>query len=147
VIPPPPRKRQKLDVPACDLRKKAREARYQTLKEGLLDIEKLIASKQTEFDAGRNGLQAYRARSIQSCLQMVINNDRSLTDGSERAAESQGFAAKWGGRMVRRWVASWIKSRELPKSERGQHKKVFSLLDDPEVATELRSYLRTINGQ
>jgi hypothetical protein len=61
VIPPPPRKRQKLDVPACDLRKKAREARYQTLKEGLLDIEKLIASKQTEFDAGRNGLQAYRA--------------------------------------------------------------------------------------
>ncbi|KAF8236655.1 hypothetical protein L208DRAFT_1525019 [Tricholoma matsutake] len=56
---------------------------------------------------------------------------------------SQGFAAKWGRRMERQWVASWIKSGELPKSERGRHKKVFSLLDDPEVVTELQSYLQT----
>jgi hypothetical protein len=143
VIPPPPRKRQKLDVPARDMRKRAQEARLEALKKGLLDIEKLIASKKTKFDAGQNGLQAYRARSIQICLQMVINNNRKLIDASKCAAESQGFAAKWAGRMVRQWVASWIRYRELPKSERGRHKKVFSLLDDPKVATELRSYLRT----
>jgi hypothetical protein len=40
---------------------------------------------------------------------MVINNQRNLIDASEHAAESQGFAVKWGGRMARRWVASWIK--------------------------------------
>ena len=143
VIPPPARKRQKLDVPARDARKKAREVRVKILQKSLLSIEKLIASKRTEFDAGQNGLQAYRTRSIQSCLHMVVNNHRNLIDASERAAESQGFAAKWGGRMVRQWVAHWIKTHELPKSERGRHTKVFSLLDDPEVATELRSYLRT----
>ncbi|KIL57128.1 hypothetical protein M378DRAFT_1031360 [Amanita muscaria Koide BX008] len=143
VIPPPLRKRQKLDVPARFVRKKAQEVRSQTLQKGLVDIEKLIASKRTEFDAGRNGLQAYRARSIRSCLHMVINNHRTLIEASERAAESQGFAARWGGRMVRQWIASWIKFRQLPKSERGRHTKVFSLLDDPEVVTELRSFLRT----
>lgn len=143
VIPPPARKRQKLDVPARVARKNAREVKAKILQKSLLDIEKLIASKRTAFDAGQAGLQAYRARTIQSCLHMVINNQRNLIDASERAAESQGFAAKWGGRMVRRWVASWIKTRDLPKSERGRHTKMFSLLDDPEVATELRSYLRT----
>ena len=61
VIPPPPQKQQRLDIPARDARNKAREARYQILKKGLLDIKKLIASKRTEFDAGQNGLQAYRA--------------------------------------------------------------------------------------
>jgi len=41
-----------------------------------------------------------RARSIQNCLHMVVNNERRLIDAFERAAESQGFAVKWGGRMV-----------------------------------------------
>ena len=74
---------------------------------------------------------------------MVINNQQNLIDASEYAAESQGFAVKWSVRMVRRWVASWIKTRELPKSEQDRHTKVFLLLDDPEVATELQSYLQT----
>src|ERR1700733_7859170 len=113
--------------------KKAQKVRAKLLQKCLLNIEKLIALKQTEFDAGQTGLQAYRARLIQSCLHMVINNQRNLIDAFECAAESQGFAAKWGGRMVRRWVASWIKTRELLKSELGHHTKVFSLLDDPEV--------------
>jgi hypothetical protein len=44
---------------------------------------------------------------------------------------------------VRQWVARWLKSHELPTSQRGHHQKVFSLLDDPDVCTELRSYLQT----
>jgi hypothetical protein len=73
---------------------------------------------------------------------MVVNNQRHLIEASERAAESQGFAAKWGGRMVRQWVRIWIKHWDLPESEQGCHTKVFSLLDDPEIQTELCSYLR-----
>ena len=102
-----------------------------------------MASKKTQFKAGANGLQLKRARSIQNCLCMVINNQQHLIKASERAAESQGFAAKWGGWMVRQWVQIWIKHWELPESERGCHTKVFSLLDDPVIQTELRSYLQT----
>jgi hypothetical protein len=142
-IPPPKPKRRKLEIPARTARKEAQKARSRELKDALCDIEKFIKSKTAQFVAGTNGLQSKRARSIQICLHMVVNNKRHLFDSSERAAESQGFAAKWGGRMVRQWVQIWIKLRELPKSKQGCHKKVFSLLDDPEVQTELRSYLRT----
>ncbi|KAH9018306.1 hypothetical protein EDB84DRAFT_1626781 [Lactarius hengduanensis] len=143
IIPPPKPKRRKLDTPARTAREQAKQARSQESKDALLDIEKLLTSKKTHFIAGANGLQSKRARSIQTCLHMVVNNKRHLINASECAAESQGFAVKWGGRMVRQWVKIWIKSRELPKSKRGCHKKVFSLLDDPEVQTELRSYIRT----
>lgn len=64
-------------------------------------------------------------------------------EASERVAESQGFAARWGGRMVRSWVREWTAKRELPVSWRGKHAKVYSLLDDPTVRAELRSYLRS----
>ncbi|KIJ38321.1 hypothetical protein M422DRAFT_176689, partial [Sphaerobolus stellatus SS14] len=57
------------------------------------------------------------------------------------AAESQGFSADWGGGMVRSWVRQWIDTQELPCSNHGCHAKVYSPLDDPEVCTELHSYL------
>ncbi|KAH9071006.1 hypothetical protein EDB83DRAFT_2221343, partial [Lactarius deliciosus] len=120
-----------------------KQACSQELKDALLDIEKLLTSKKTQFIAGVNGLQSKCACSIQTCLHIVVNNKRHLINASKRAAESQGFAVKWGGRMVRQWVKIWIKSRELPKSKQGSHKKVFSLLDDPEVQTELCSYIQT----
>lgn len=112
--PPAKRARRKLDVPARTVRICAREDRLKALQSGLKDIEKLIGSKRTEFDAGQNSLQAYRACAIQSHLQMVVNNKRKAIEASEIAAESQGFAAKWGGRMVQTWVRCWLKKRELP---------------------------------
>jgi len=74
---------------------------------------------------------------------MVLKNGRKHIEASERAAESQGFAAKWGGRLVRQWVRKWVTLRELPVSSRGSHGKVYSLLDDPAIRAELRSYLRS----
>ncbi|KAJ7692283.1 hypothetical protein B0H17DRAFT_851995, partial [Mycena rosella] len=62
---------------------------------------------------------------------------------SERAAESQGFSAKWGGRLARAWVRHWLRPRTLPVSRRGKHGKVFSLLDDPAICTELCSFVRS----
>jgi len=109
----------------------------------LVAIEKLIESKKNVFVAGRNSLQAYRARAIQSHLHMVIHNGRKHTEASERAAESQGFAEKWGGQLVRRWVKKWVTARDLPLSSHGSHGKVFSLLEDPTIRAELRSYLRS----
>ncbi|KAJ7588406.1 hypothetical protein C8J56DRAFT_786124, partial [Mycena floridula] len=140
---PPPQKRRKLDIPARDSHKLKQEQRDQLNITGLKDIERLIASKKEIFHAGRNSLQAYRARAIQSCLHMVVNNSHRLIDALDRAAESQGFAASWGGRMVRKWVRQWLNLRELPMSDRGSHKKYFLLLDDPEICTELQSYLRS----
>ncbi|KIM81105.1 hypothetical protein PILCRDRAFT_89356 [Piloderma croceum F 1598] len=91
----------------------------------------------------RNELQAYQGRAVQSCLHMIVNNTCSLIDASQRAAESQGFAKKWGGRLVRSWVRIWIKERKLPVASQGRHMKVFTLLSDPGVCAELRSYVRS----
>lgn len=143
VVAPPPLKRRKLAVPVRVARQDAKRARMAKFGEALMAIEKVIASKRDVFAAGRNGLQAYRARSIQSCLWMMVKNDRGLLEASQRAAESQGFAENWGGRMVRKWVRAWVATRELPVSARGRHTKTFTLLSDPTICAELRSYVRS----
>ncbi|KAJ7708564.1 hypothetical protein B0H14DRAFT_2646573 [Mycena olivaceomarginata] len=129
---PPPKKRvrRKLDVPARTARLLGREKQAKDLQTGLTDIEKLISS-------GVSGAHD------PSHLQMVVRNKRKVIKASEIAAESQGFAAKWGGRLVRTWVRYWIKHRQLPVSARGKHGKVFSLLDDPNICAELRSFVRS----
>jgi hypothetical protein len=140
---PPALKHHHHDVPVHVARKKRRQMMKDKLEKALKMINKVIASKKEVFKAGRNGLQAYRARAIQSHLHMVIRNGRNHIEASERAAESQQFAAKWGGRLVRRWVKKWVTVRELPGSSRGSHTKVYSILEDPAIRAELRSYLRT----
>jgi len=60
------------------------------VEKALSDIENLIASKHTAFDAGENGFQVlYCAQPIQSCLHMVVMNGQNLIEASEHAAESQ----------------------------------------------------------
>lgn len=140
---PPPLKRRRLDVPARSAKQARKEKRQKDFAEALIAIEKLVRSKRNVFAGGSNGLQACRARAIQSCLGMVANNNRGLIDASKRAAESQGFAENWGGRMVRSWVQAWVESRKLPASKKGRHVKSFSLLCDPAISAELRSYVRS----
>ncbi|KAF9642133.1 hypothetical protein BDM02DRAFT_3106013 [Thelephora ganbajun] len=106
-------------------------------------LEKRINSSQSNFEGGPNGLQAHRARAIHSYLHMLVRNDRQKIEASERAAEAQGFATQWGGRQVRSWAELWIKDRKLPKSRRGKHIKLFTLLEDPDIHAELRSYIRS----
>jgi len=68
---------------------------------------------------------------------MVMHNKKGHIQASQRAAESQSFAEKWGGCMVCCWVRKWVTVRELPVSSRGHHAKTFSLYDDPAVQDEL----------
>jgi hypothetical protein len=143
ITQPPPLKCRRLDVPYRVGCQQLQEERRLLLEKALFDIEKLIASKKTKFEAGRGGLQARRAQAIQVYLFMVLKNKRKGVDASERAAEAQGFAAEWGGRLVRNWVRKWVDSQMLPKSKRGRHVKSFSLLEDPAIRAELRSFLRS----
>jgi hypothetical protein len=143
IRPPPPLKRRRLDVPARVARQKAKEERRKVLEVALQDIEHIIGSKRMKFVAGREGLQAQRARAIQYYLYMVVKNQRKGIDASERAAEVMKLSPSWGGRLVRRWVRQWIALRTLPESKRGQHVKTFSLLEDPAIRAELRSYVRS----
>jgi hypothetical protein len=137
-------KRRKLDVPVKTARLQEKAKRYDELADALTAIEKLIASNKTKiFAGGQNGLQAYHARAIQSCLQMVVRNKRNLIVASQQAAESQNFAETWGGQQVRSWVRAWITSRSLPISQRGHHVKTHTLLSDPTICAELRSYVRS----
>lgn len=147
LIPAPKLKRRKLLVPARISRAKEREGkrkeREKTHQSALDDIRKLIRAKKTQFNAGPTGLQSYRARSIESCLHLVVNDCRTRMEASQIAAQAQGFAKPWGGRLVRKWVAHWITHRNLPTSMMGRHKKTYSLLTDPVICAELRSFMRT----
>ena len=115
----------------------------QVLESALQDIEKLVKSKRDIFVVTRNGLQAHRALAIQSHLRMVLHNKRKHIKASEIAAESQGFAQNWGGRMVQSWVQRWLKDRALPQSMKGRGVKAFTLLSDPAICAELHSYVRS----
>jgi hypothetical protein len=139
----PPLKRRKLSVPARVARQLKKETREKEQSDALVDIQKVIRSKRAVFAAGSTGLQSYRARAIESYLQMVVVNKRGCIEASERAAEAQGFAPKWGGRMVRVWAGRWLRARELPESMRGRNVKSFSVLQDPAIRAELCSYLRS----
>jgi hypothetical protein len=46
------------------------------------------------------GLQACRTYAIEFHLRLVVKNRHPFTDASKMAAESNGFAWKWGGRQV-----------------------------------------------
>ena len=107
------------------------------------DIKKLNMAKKTMFVGGHQGLQARRAHAIESALALVVKNGQHFIDASHRAAETHGFAMAWGGRKLRSWIRHWMKMRELPKSMKGRHAKVFTLLSDPTVAAELRAYVRS----
>jgi len=140
-VPTP--KRRKRETPVRIQRNGRKNELFWIRGEAMRDLEKQINSARSNFDGGPNGLQARRARAIQSYLHMLVQNDRRKVEASERAAEAQGFAAQWGGRQVRSWAKLWIVARKLPESRRGAHIKLFTLLEDPEIRAELRSYVRS----
>jgi hypothetical protein len=141
VVPPP--KRRRLDIPYRTQRKLKRQERMLKWKDALIAVERLLKSKKTKFISGLQGLQARRTFAIQSHLRIVVKNQRYSIDASERAAESYGFAAKYGGRLLRSWTRRWTESRQLPMSKHGRHAKVYTLLSDPSIAAELRAYVRS----
>ena len=106
-------------------------------------IQTLIKSTKTQFVGGHNGLQSRRALAIQSHLQLMLKDSRKTMNASERAAESHGFVMKWGGHSLRAWTKQWINTRVLPGSFRGCHGKIYSLLSDTAIVSELRAYVRS----
>jgi hypothetical protein len=140
---PSPLKRHKPEVSYREQRNQKRSEHMASLTTALKDIDYLIKSKKTKYLSGPQGLQARRTLAIQSHLRIVVKNQRFSIDASERAAESHGFAAVWGGRLVRSWTREYTKTRTLPVSKYGRHGKVASLLNDPAIAAELRAYVRS----
>ena len=124
---PLPLKRRKLDVPYRIQRAEKHAARILDFTAALKDIDKMIRSKKTKFLSGPHGLQARRAFAIRSHLRLVVKNQRFSIDASVHAAESHGFAPKWGGRNLRSWTRNWTRNRTLPHSLRGQHAKVSKI--------------------
>jgi hypothetical protein len=67
------------------------------LKQALTNLKKHIKSRKTIFEAGDNGIQATRARAIQSYLHLVVQKDTKKILASEMAALTSGFAVRTGG--------------------------------------------------
>lgn len=76
--------------------KTAREDQQRELRQALDDIEKVVKSRKTQFEAGAHGLQAYRVQAIQSYFRMVVHNGHKGIEALEMAAETHGFARQWG---------------------------------------------------
>ena len=55
---------RKLDIPARIARQTASENQRNELKQVLVDIESVVKSRKTHFEAGAHGLQAYRAQEL-----------------------------------------------------------------------------------
>ncbi|KAJ3911371.1 hypothetical protein F5877DRAFT_93793 [Lentinula edodes] len=137
-------KRQKLTVPAREIIRQAQEKQKQEYLDALVAMEKLLKSRKTEFEAGPDSLQAQRARAIHGVLVVVVGRKKnSLLIASQMSAETNGFSPNHGSRLLHGWTREWIRSRDLPTSSRGSHAKVFLMLSDPALRTEIRSYLRS----
>ncbi|KAG6875696.1 hypothetical protein C0993_007958 [Termitomyces sp. T159_Od127] len=139
----PPLKRRCLEVPVRTQRERSHKEKVKQLNKALADLEKFNKSKKTTFAGGTKGLQAVCTLAMQSFLRMVVKNGRLSVDASKRAAESYGFAAQWGGQKLCAWTKDWIKMCSLPKSQKGCHGKVYSMLDDPAIYAELLAYIRS----
>lgn len=139
----PPRKRRKLDTPYRVQRERNRLARKRGLEESWMAISKLLQSKKTIFESGQLGLQHRRANAIECLLRLVTKKGHTFTSASEVAAEAHQFSKKYGARQLRGWTRRWMKGRELPKSMRGRHAKVYTVMLEPAIALELRTYLRS----
>lgn len=137
----PTPKRRRLDIPAREARalavRKVRALRESALK----DMNRLLSSQRQQFEAGNNGLQARRARTIQSCLHMMVHGNRGMMGASQVAAEANGFSVGWGARLARKWTQAWIRDRALPTSHRGQHAKIASIFSEPAVRAAMSSYM------
>jgi hypothetical protein len=136
-------KRVRHKIPIRKEKQIQREKKAKEYKAALESIQKLLDSKRTKFAGGHNGLQAHQAWAIESFLLMMVKGDRNGIDASEHAAESHGFAPKWGGRNLRSWASVWMKKEELPMSKKGMHGKVYLLLNDPAIKAELRAFVRS----
>jgi len=99
----------------------------------LTDIEKLIRSCKTKFQASQRGLQSYWAQAIESYLQLVGWNKIKGIPASETAAEALSFVKGWGSQQVRSWVRVWLNEQDILKSKHDCHVKVKSLFGDPEI--------------
>ncbi|KAH9165903.1 hypothetical protein EDB89DRAFT_2076344 [Lactarius sanguifluus] len=136
-------KRRRLNVPLKEQREDGRRRAHEARTEALKDIKRVISSKKYTFEGGENGLQAYRARAIQACLHAMVDQKMGAIEASHAAAVGAMMAREWGGRQVHRWMHVWVKQRELPQSKRGTHAKTYSLVSDPIIRAELRSYMRS----
>jgi hypothetical protein len=138
-----PRKRRRLEVPAQEAQAQATKAIATARAEALKAIDRVLNSQRQQFESGYNGLQARRARTIRSCLYMMVNGQKGMMAASRVAAEANGFKINWGSRLARKWTQAWIKTQQLPMSQRGQHAKVASIFSDPAVRAAVRIYMRT----
>ncbi|KAJ3984700.1 hypothetical protein F5890DRAFT_1411020 [Lentinula detonsa] len=122
---------------------KRRKLNPDQIQSAFADITQHLKSAKSKPHAGSEGLEARRARAIQSTLHSMVNNRSSFVYASCIAAEAAMFAKDWGSRLVRRWVRDWINVRSLPQSNRGRHSKINSVLSDSTAREAIRTYLRS----
>ena len=132
-----------LEVPAREAHHIQHEKKWKDLEKALTKIEKLIKSQKTQWSAGKHGIQAHCAHAIQSYFHLIVWKCYCSIPASKMAAEAHGFGKTHGSQLICQWGNAWLTSYELPKSKRGCHQKLTSLLDGPDITAKIWSYLHS----
>ncbi|KAH8928086.1 hypothetical protein BT69DRAFT_1185174, partial [Atractiella rhizophila] len=88
-------------------------------------------------------LQGRRVRALETYYNLLKLGTRGKLEASQLAAASHRFGLTYGARCIRLWASHFEETGELPVSNRGQHIKTYTLLNDPEICAILRTWLRT----
>ena len=88
-------------------------------------------------------LQFKRATWLLGYYNMILEDSKlRRIPASYLAARAAGLGKFYGPRCIRIWAGDFENSRHLPSSSRGKHGKAFSLLNDPDICAQIRTYLR-----
>lgn len=90
----------------------------------------------------QSSLQRDRTSQLFQFYNMVLAG-KSRLESSRTLAEVHGLGLINASRNIRKWAREWELHRSLPKSNRGCHSKVLSMLNDPDVCAIMRNYLRS----
>ncbi|KAH8922847.1 hypothetical protein BT69DRAFT_1219788 [Atractiella rhizophila] len=100
--------------------------------------ERLLKKQKFETE-----LQARRVRALECFFNLMKTGRYTRLKTSQTAAAAHRFGMSYGAKNIRSWADRFeTEQGALPMSNRDQHAKTFSLLNDPEHCEMLRAWVR-----
>ncbi len=113
-----------------------------------IEVDRRHQRRRTQSDADNNRLLFWEGKLQERRVLALIEFYRLLGSGLGRGeassiiAKVKGWGKYHGPRRLRMAARDYEINQELPSSGRGQHNKVYSLLDDPDVCQSMREFVR-----
>lgn len=136
---PPLQSDSDVDVPQDDVPSQSRRRQGIVTAEHVADIKRDIAKKK---NLPNNGEEVLWLRAILSYWTLLL---RKVRGGKERASRKAAEVLLDGGvyaaRKIRRFASTYLRTGEVPTSQRGAHSKVMRVIDIPFVRDDVLAHL------